>query len=112
MSLFGDRLKEARKNANLTQQELADAIGVTKMCICGYESGTRCPRGQSAAKTYAALGRALGVSPSYLMGLDDAVAKTITAKDALSKKERELISAYRNADKSIRGAINVMLGIK
>ena len=40
----GQRLKEARKKANLTQVELADIIGVKAAEISQYESNKRTPR--------------------------------------------------------------------
>ena len=41
---FGRRLKMARENLNLTQQELADAVGITKSMISAYENGMTDPR--------------------------------------------------------------------
>ncbi len=40
---FSERLKEARKNAKLTQQQLGDLIGVANSTIAGYESGNSEP---------------------------------------------------------------------
>lgn len=37
------RLKELRVHLNLTQQEFADRIGVTRSNIAGYETGKRSP---------------------------------------------------------------------
>ena len=41
--MIGKRLKELRIQKGLSQQDLGDAIGVTKVSICGYENGTRLP---------------------------------------------------------------------
>lgn len=41
MILFSKRLKELRKEAGLTQQQLGDKLNVTKGSICSYENGTR-----------------------------------------------------------------------
>ena len=41
--LVGERLKEARLAKGLSQQELGDLLGVSKVSICGYEKGTRTP---------------------------------------------------------------------
>ena len=38
-----DRIKEARKNAGLTQQQAASMIGVAKSTWAGYESGNSTP---------------------------------------------------------------------
>ena len=41
--LVGQRIKELRIEKGISQQELGDLIGVTKVSICGYENGTRIP---------------------------------------------------------------------
>lgn len=40
---FGTRLKELRTSQKLTQQQLADRIGVAKSVVSYYESGDRYP---------------------------------------------------------------------
>lgn len=37
----GARIKELRKRLNLTQEQLADKIGVTKLTVSRWESGER-----------------------------------------------------------------------
>lgn len=41
---FQDRLRKARESANLTQEELAEALGIIRGSIQRWESGTRYPR--------------------------------------------------------------------
>lgn len=41
--MFGDILKELRLGKNLTQQQLADSIGLSKSAISMYENGKRVP---------------------------------------------------------------------
>lgn len=40
---FGDKLKTLRTSQKLTQQQLADRIGVAKSVVSYYESGNRYP---------------------------------------------------------------------
>ena len=40
---FGKRLKQIRKEHNLTQKQLADLIGGTERSIQNYEAGNRKP---------------------------------------------------------------------
>ena len=40
---FGERLREARQENRLTQDDLAEKLGVTISCISHYESGRRTP---------------------------------------------------------------------
>ena len=41
---FAERIKQARQAAGLTQQQLADQIGVGKSTVAQYEEGRRRPR--------------------------------------------------------------------
>lgn len=40
---IGDRIREARKNKKLTQEQLGKIIGVAKSTVAGYEGGTSSP---------------------------------------------------------------------
>ena len=44
---FGDKLREQRKKAGLTQGELAPQIGVTARTLANYENGSRHPQNRS-----------------------------------------------------------------
>lgn len=64
--VIGLRIKEARINKNLKQQQLADLVGVSRASICLYEQGKKTP----SLKVFEKLSRELDVSPEYLMGND------------------------------------------
>ena len=59
---FSDKIKRARYVANLTQEELADAIGGSRRTVASYESQGVVPRKSTLAK----LASALKVSVKYL----------------------------------------------
>ena len=59
---FSDKIKRAREVAKLTQQELADAVGVSKRTIASYESGGAIARRSTMEK----LAHALKVSVKFL----------------------------------------------
>ena len=40
---FGDMLRAAREHKGLTQQQVADQMGLDKSTYCGYETGKRSP---------------------------------------------------------------------
>lgn len=40
---FSEQLKRARKRMGFTQQQVADAMGITKSTYCCYETGKRQP---------------------------------------------------------------------
>ena len=69
MKTFALKVKEAREGLNLTQQSLADLIGVSKRAVASYETGGVIPRGNTVRK----LAKALLVSSDYLMNenIDD-----------------------------------------
>lgn len=61
---MGSRLKELRARAGLTQQQVADAVGVGRYAIANWERGRREFSFQTAAK----LRKALGCSWEELAG--------------------------------------------
>ena len=64
---FAHRLKVARVDARMNQEELAKASGVNVNGIARYELGETTPGLDKAAK----LARTLGVTIDYLCGLTD-----------------------------------------
>lgn len=62
--MIGKRLKELRIQKGLSQQDLGDAIGVTKVSICGYENGTRLPN----LEKLVSLAEELETTADYLLG--------------------------------------------
>lgn len=77
---IGERIKEARRRLGYTQQELADAVGLKKAAISGYETGIREPD----ALKINALSKALGVTGDWLLEteyaetLDEPKAETVS----------------------------------
>ena len=64
---FADKIKRARGALGMTQQELADAVGITKRAVAAYETeGAKAHR-----KTMEKLAAVLNVSQNYL--LDDSL---------------------------------------
>ncbi len=59
---FSEKVYEQRKARHLTQQELADAIGVSKRAVAAYENENVLPR----ARTMRKLANVLMVSYEYL----------------------------------------------
>ena len=68
MESFGRRLKEFRKAAGLTQEQLGNQTGIGKLTISGYEIGRREPNFDNLV----AIARALSVSTDQLLGNSDA----------------------------------------
>ena len=66
MKKFGDKVKEAREILDLSQDQLAEKVGVSQRSITAYETDSAKPRGTTARK----LARALNVSLDYLLSDD------------------------------------------
>lgn len=89
---FGKRLKEARIARNMTQEDLAKAVNVTKGAIGNYESEVSSPKETILIK----LMNVLRVDANFLYQ------DFITSQDELSQEEIHLIKLYRGADDRAR----------
>lgn len=67
MSIFHERLKKARRNANITQKATAALLGVTDRGYQRWEAGEREPPYDSLIL----LAQTFNVSTDYLLGLTD-----------------------------------------
>ena len=67
MVLFSKRLKELRKDNNLTQKELGQKLNLTKSTICSYEKGTR----MAPIETLIDLATFFKVDLDYLIGTEN-----------------------------------------
>lgn len=62
--LIGEKIKELRKNGKITQVQLGNAIGVSKMAISYFEKGKKSPGRESLEK----IADYFGVTTDYLLG--------------------------------------------
>ena len=67
LELFAFRVKKLRKQKKLSQQELAEALGLTQTTISGIESGIR----TTTIEKLILLAKFFEVSTDYLLGLKD-----------------------------------------
>lgn len=74
---FGNRLRQLRKDRNLTQQQLAALIGVKNSVISFYEVGERMPSPDALRK----LALALHVTTDYLLGIERGTTVDVTGLD-------------------------------
>ena len=75
MSTTGERIKQCRLNAGMTQSELAAKIGVKFSAIHKYENGLVVNLKRDTIEKLAA---ALDVKPSYLMCMDEETTPSVT----------------------------------
>ena len=83
---FGETLKKLRLQENLTQQQLADRLGVTKSVVSYYELSERYPSPEVLIK----LASVFHVSTDYLLGLDKSVTIDLSDLD-----EEDVITVKR-----------------
>lgn len=91
----GNRLREMRKAAGVTQKALADATGVTQGAISNLENGTR----PLTIEWMRAFARVLGCAAADLLDSGD-------NPDRLSDEERELVQRYRAASQQERQTLS------
>ncbi len=61
---IGERIREKRDKADLSQKDLAKAVGVTQSAVNQYEKGTKRPSSEVLSK----IAMALSTSTDYLLG--------------------------------------------
>ena len=101
---IGNRIKEARLSLGLTQEELAEKIGVTKGAIANYEKNTSHPK----EPIMYALIEALGVDANFLF--QDCV-RFKHPSIPLSEKEKAVVLAYR-ARPDMQNAVDTLLNVQ
>jgi transcriptional regulator with XRE-family HTH domain len=62
--MFGDRLRELREDKNMTQDDLASILNVSRQTISGYEKGVNEPNIENLVR----MAEIFNVSLDYLLG--------------------------------------------
>lgn len=105
---IGEMIRVRRLSRGMTQDQLADAIGVSPSAVGMYEAGRRKPKDHIVE----ALADVFNV-PKYaiLYREDEIIAMDVEVQhDNLTISERRLLSAYRAADERAReDALNTLL---
>ena len=95
---FGERLKKLRLQENLTQQQLANRLGVTKSVVSYYELQERYPSPDILLK----LASVFHVSTDYLLGLKQSETVDLSGlNDEDIKLVKHLVTHLKN--KQIKG---------
>lgn len=96
MQYFGDRLKRLRIEHNLTQEQLAQRVGVLKASISSYELGKQYP----TINTLIKLCNLFDVSADYLIGRSDSM--QLMQRDLTDEQIaaiQQIISEYEKLNK-------------
>ena len=94
-----DRIKEARQNNHLTQEQLAVKLGIAKSTLAGYETGSREPSVEIMGKIMLAL----NIDANYLWQDETDFPMQV------SYMEMEHIKNYRTLDEHGRDMVDMVL---
>ena len=106
MSLFGERIKELRIGAKLSQQAVADRLCIDRTTYTKYETGRASPDHQGLL----CLAEVFGVTVDYLLGREEGTILPVTNGDAgepLSIQEKVLVQMYRQLTPEEQAALFV-----
>ena len=82
---FGENLKKARKDAEMTQSELAQRVGITERSVYNYEKNSRAPKVDIVEKFAQALGVPESVIALTFVALGTSLPELVTAITSLAK---------------------------
>ena len=85
---FASRLRQAREQSGLTQQDLAEKLGVTKSAIGNYENGVSSPKWDILLKIF----DVLKVEPNFLY--QDSFSLETPETSPLTPQQSALLSSF------------------
>lgn len=96
MIYFGEKLKALRIEKGLTQQQIAEKIGLVKGSISAYEQSAKYPSIDVLIK----LCELFGVSADYLLGLSDSIEYNLsTLTDEQTQTVMRIIAEFEQYNK-------------
>lgn len=117
METFASRMRELRKEQKMTQDELAERLGISRSAVGMYEQGRREPDFEMLDL----VADVFDVSIGYMVGNKDRGAyprhgeKTEERKPkqiGVTLEEERLVKAFRSANEDVRKAVMAVLRIK
>lgn len=87
---MAQRIKDLRKEKNLTLEQVADIVGVGKSTVRKWETGMIA---NMKRDKIASLAKALGTTPEYLMGWEEK--KSSPRERQLTEGEKMLLDLFR-----------------
>ena len=95
MIFMGEKIRELRTEKKMTQEQLANRLGLVKGSISAYEQGTKYP----SLEVLVNICQIFNVSADYLLGLsDDRMIKSSVLTDEQTKLLRGLIKEFEMAN--------------
>ena len=90
---FGERLQTLRKSKNLSQKQVANAIGISASVISNYESIERTP----SLENLISLAGFYRCSTDYLLGIEKSDSSKVVDVSMLTDEQIQLLSAFINS---------------
>ena len=103
---YQDRIREARNAVGMTQEQLANKLGIATSTLNGYEKGYREPNISVISKILAIL----NIDANYLY--QDEMEDLHISDFIINSNEQSLIKKYRSLDGYGRKAINNLLEVE
>lgn len=100
-----EKLKQLRKEKNLSQVEMANILNVHQTAVSQWEQGRTTPDMQTLIK----IADYFQVTVDYLLGKNST---TINSYNSLTVKEKDLIKKYRLLDQHGQKAVNSVLDVE
>lgn len=106
-AIVSQRLRALRKAVDKTQDQVSEACGFSRIALTRYETGTRMPKTEFAAR----LAEYYGVSVDYILGRDDPPPSSgpaiLIEKEAGARKD--ILSLVKTmSDEQYEIALNVL----
>ncbi len=104
MKIFRERLKELRKNNNLSQKQLADILKTNNSSICDWE----CGRTEPSIETVSLMADFFECSIDYLVGREDELGIiSINSQTGFnpSGKSKEMLSIFESLSKEYQAQV-------
>ena len=96
MMVLGERIKNRRIELKMTQEELGNQIGVSKVAICNYENNIRTPKLETISK----LAEVLNLEIGYILGQDvNIVSEDYTLRMKLPKEDLKILNELKKHKK-------------
>ncbi|MBQ7879915.1 MAG: helix-turn-helix transcriptional regulator [Clostridia bacterium] len=89
--MIKERLKELRKEKELTQKELSKLVNLSSNCVCEWEKG----RSQPNVETLKKLSEIFSCSVDYIIGNTDDFGNIVPAQP-LKEGEKQLLEIFRS----------------
>lgn len=90
---IGERIRQRRKELNISAEEIGQYLNKDKATIYRYENGEI---GKMPIQTLEPLAQILKTTPAYLMGWEEENKSENSKSSNLTPHEQKVITAYRN----------------